>query len=86
MPGWSIDQLPDPADPIAVATFDAYLKSFSDQIEGLWAARLMDVSIVANVDAYKLSATKFRDNANDLGSISWDGTDGARMGAAGFDG
>ena len=66
-----IGQLTDPADPTAVATFDAYLKSFSDQIEGLWAARLMDVSIVANVDAYKLSATKFRDNANDLGSISF---------------
>ena len=66
-----IHQLTDPGDPTAVATFDAYLKSFSDQIDGLWAARLMDVSIVANVDAYKLSATKFRDNANDLGSTSF---------------
>lgn len=56
-----IGQLTNPADPGAVADFDAYLKAFSDQIDGLWASMLSEVAIVANVDAYKLSATKFRD-------------------------
>lgn len=56
-----IKQLTDPTDPTAVADFDAYLKAFSDQIDGLWASMLSEVAIVANVDAYKLSATKFRD-------------------------
>ena len=66
-----IHQLTDPATPTAVAKFDAYLKSFSDQIDGLWASRLVDVSIVANVDTYKLSATVFRDTSTDLGATSF---------------
>ena len=69
-----IDQLTNPADPTAVATFDAYLKAFSDQIDGLWASMLSEVAIVANVDAYKLSATKFRDvgtNNGHRGDVSF---------------
>ena len=58
-----IGQLTDPATPGALVLFDTFLKSFSDQIDGLWASRLTDVQIVANVDAYKLAATTFRGTA-----------------------
>ncbi len=69
-----ISQLDDPTDPTAVADFDAFLKAFSDQIDGLWASMLSEVAIVANVDAYKLSATKFRDvgtNNGHRGDVSF---------------
>ncbi len=61
-----IDQLTDPANPTAVADFAAYLKAFSDQIDGLWAGTVRDVAIVTNPDAYKLSVGKFRANSSDL--------------------
>ena len=66
-----IAQLTNPADPTEVATFDAFLKAFSDQIDGLWAPMLSEVKLISNADAYRLSATKFRDTATDLGSISF---------------
>ena len=67
-----INQLTDPANPTAVANFDQFVAGFADQIDGLWAARMREVSIVANVDAYKLSAKLFRDAAAaDLGDISF---------------
>ena len=37
------------------------MEAFADQVDGLWAATPREVSIVANVDAYKLSAKTFRD-------------------------
>ena len=58
-----IKQLTDPTDPTATVLFDTFLKSFSDAIDGLWAARMKDVSILANVDAYKLAANTFRGTA-----------------------
>lgn len=60
-----IKQLTDPADPTVVATFALFLKSFADSIDGLWASKLMDVGIIANVDAYKLGASVFRANQSD---------------------
>ena len=56
-----INQLTNPTDPTAVAAFDAFVASFADSIDGLWASTPREVSIVANVDAYKLSAKTFRD-------------------------
>ena len=50
-------------NPGALVLFDTFLKSFSDQVDGLWASRMRDVMIVANVDAYKLAATTFRGTA-----------------------
>ena len=58
-----IGQLTDPSNPTALVLFDTFLKSFSDQIDGLWASRMSDVMIVANVDAYKLAASTFRGTA-----------------------
>ena len=70
-----IAQLTNPDDPTALATFDGFLRAFSDQIDGLWASTMRDVSLVANVDAYKLSARTFRDSAGtnpaDLGDTSF---------------
>ena len=67
-----VDQLTDPANPTAVSAFDDYVAAFADQIDGLWASRMRDVSIVANVDAYKLAAKAFRDAGNnDRGDISF---------------
>ena len=68
-----IAQLDNPTDPTAVAKFDDYVSAFADQIDGLWASMVRDVSMVANVDLYKLSAKTFRDagpgtNPNDLGA------------------
>ncbi len=58
-----INQLTDPTEPTAVATFDALVTSFADQIDGLWASVMKDVAILANVDAYKLAARTFRGTA-----------------------
>ena len=62
-----INQLTDPANPTAVAAFDDFVAAFADQIDGLWAAMVSQVSIVANVDAYKLAAKTFRDRIIDTG-------------------
>ena len=78
-----IAQLTNPTDPTAVADFDAFLAAFADQIDGLWSARLSEVAIVANVDAYKLSARSFRDlgvtvrNAADDDNVGGYGSRGA---------
>lgn len=66
-------RLTDPSAPEAgVAGFDTFVGAFADQIEGLWATEMSQVSIVAGVDTYKLSAKTFRDIASaDLGSISF---------------
>lgn len=64
-----INQLTDPTDPTAVATFDAFVQVFADQIDGLWASRMREVGIVVNVDAYKLSARTFRGTAANGGPV-----------------
>ena len=58
-----IDQLTNPADPTAVAGFDDFVAAFADAIDGLWASTPGEVGIVANVDAYRLSAKTFRDGS-----------------------
>ena len=60
-----VNQLTNPADPGTVADFDAYVDSFADQIDGLWASRTAEVGIVVNVDAYRLAAKTFRDKVID---------------------
>ena len=78
-----IGQLTDPANPGAVVLFDTFLKSFSDQLDGLWASRMKDVMIVANVDAYKLAANTFRGTAANGGpAVTF--ADYAAMATGGF--
>jgi hypothetical protein len=64
-----INQLTDPANPSSVAAFDDFVEAFADQLDGLWASMLAEVSIVANVDAYKLSAKTFRGTAANGGPV-----------------
>ena len=54
-----INQLTNPTSPTTLAKFDDYVTAFANSIDGLWAAQMSEVSIVANVDAYKLSAKIF---------------------------
>ena len=66
-------RLTDPSAPGAtVASFDDFVTSFADGIDGLWSSTMSEVSIIAGVDTYKLSAKVFRDiAAADLGDISF---------------
>ena len=63
-----INQLTDPTNPTAVASFDSFVTSFADSIDGLWASMMSDVAIITNVDAYKLAAKTFRGTAANGGS------------------
>ena len=63
-----IHQLTDPANPAAIANFNAFVDAFADAIDGLWAPTMMDVGIVANVAAYVLSAKSYRDRVIDTGN------------------
>ena len=67
------NRLTDPtAAPSAVADFDAFVAAFAGGIDGLWANTIMDVSIVAGVETYRLSAQTFRDiAAADLGDMAF---------------
>ena len=64
-----ISQLTNPTDPTAVATFDAFVQAFADQLDGLWASTMMDVAIVTNVAAFKLAAQTFRGTAANGGPV-----------------
>ena len=77
-------RLTDPTDtPSTVAAFDDFVSKFTVGIDGLWASMMDQVSIVAGVDTYRLSAKTFRDiAAADLGSISF--ADYAREHTAGW--
>ena len=48
----------------AVATFDDFVAAFAGGVDGLWANTVKDVTIVAGVEAYRLSASTFRDPAS----------------------
>ena len=61
-----VNQLTDPADPGAVATFALFLKAAADQIDALWATQLSEVAMITNADTYRLSAQSFRANNADL--------------------
>ena len=65
-----INQLTDPTDPTTVAVFDTFVAAFVDAIDGLWATMLSEVAIVANVDAYKLSAKTFRGDSTGVVAAS----------------
>lgn len=78
-----INQLTNPTDPTAVTDFGAFVQSFSDQIDGLWALMMSDVGIVTNVDAYKLAARTFRGDAS-AGGPAVTFADYAKMSTGGF--
>ena len=53
--------LTDPADPTAVADFDAFVAAFAGGVDGLWSSTLKDVAVVCGPSTYQLSAKTFRD-------------------------
>ena len=63
-----LGQLTRPTTPTAVAGFDSFVSAYAAQIDGSWATTMRDVVMVANVDAYKLSARTFRDRVIDTGN------------------
>ena len=78
-----VNQLTDPTNPTSIAAFDDWVQAFSDQIDGLWASMMTDVSIVANVDAYKLAARSFRGAAT-AGAPNQTAADYLREATGGF--
>lgn len=57
-----LSRLTFPTDAIDDVTgFDDFVAAFADQIDGLWASKMLHVSILAGVASYKLSAKTFRD-------------------------
>ena len=65
-----IAQLTDPTNPTTIATFDAFVKAFADQVDGLFASMVKEVSIITNTDAYKLAAQTFRGTAANGGPVA----------------
>ena len=66
-----LGQLTAPTAPTDVATFDSWIATYADQVEGIWARTIRDVVMVAAVAAYKLSVKTFRDGATDhKGAVS----------------
>ena len=65
-----INQLTDPTNPTAVTNFDMFVKSFADQIDGLFASMVTEVAIITNPDAYKLAAQTFRGTAANGGPVA----------------
>ena len=61
-------QITAPDAPTAVATFDSWIGTYADQVDGIWARTLRDVLMVAPVAAYKLSVKTFRDKVIDTGN------------------
>ena len=66
-------RLTDPSAPAAgVAIFDSFVSSFASGIDGLWASRMADVSILAGPETYRLSAQTYRDaTGQDLGETAF---------------
>lgn len=73
-------RLTDPAAPAAgVATFDTFVAAFADGIDGLWAKRAREISVICGSATMTLSEKTFRDRVIDeankgaasLGSVSF---------------
>lgn len=79
-------RLTDPSAPGATAAkFDDFVASFAGGLDGLWASTMAEVSILAGVETYQLSAKTFRDvgtNNGHRGDISF--ADYARQHTAGW--
>ena len=67
------EALSNPGAPAAgVASFDKFIETFADGIDGLWSSMANEVSIVVNPETYRLSLKTFRDaSGQDLGGESF---------------
>ena len=64
-------QMTAPTAPAAVADFDAFAAAAANAIDGLWAAEVGHVGIVAGVKAYRLSAATFRGTDGEMSAASY---------------
>ena len=63
-------QLTDPADPSAVADFDAFAAAHASGIDGLWSNTLKEVGIVCGPATMELAARTFQTAASYKGEMS----------------
>ncbi|MCY4396345.1 MAG: hypothetical protein OXC10_14550 [Rhodospirillaceae bacterium] len=60
--------LTDPDAPGSdVAAFDDFVAGFAAGIDGLWASKMQEISIVCGAETYALSTRSFRDGTDDRG-------------------
>ena len=66
-------RLTNPSAPGAdVATFDDFVASFADGVDGLWAPTVRDINVVAGPETYRLAAKTFRDaTGQDMGDVAF---------------
>ena len=64
-----INQLSAVAAGAAVATFDDFVALIAGRVDGLWAGRTKDVSVVVNPETYRLAAKTFRGTAANGGPV-----------------
>ena len=64
--------LTDPSAPAAtVAVFDDFVAGFAAGIDGLWASKMKEVSLVVGAETYALSTRTFRDGTDDRGQVAF---------------
>lgn len=59
-----LQALTDPADPQAVADFNALASTHAGGVDGLWANKIRDVSIVCGPQTYQYASRTFQTAAN----------------------
>ena len=59
-----------PSDPTTVADFNAFAASHAGGVDGLWANRIRDVSIVCGPETYRLASRTFQTATNYQGEMS----------------
>ena len=65
-----IERLTAPADPVAIVDFDAFIASFANEVDGLWALDCMGVAAVVGPASYRLAAQTFQTAASFKGETS----------------
>ena len=55
----------------AISAFDDFVTAFSSGIDGLWASKMSEISVVCGTESYAISTRAFRDATNDRGDIAF---------------
>ena len=63
-------RLTDPSAPTGVVDFDGFAATHAAGVDGLWAATIMDVSILVGPTTYQLASRTFQTAANYKGEMS----------------
>ena len=62
--------LTDPSDPTVVSDFNAFAAAHAGGVDGLWANKIRDVSIVCGPETYRLASRTFQTATNYQGEMS----------------